>query len=65
MQGRCLALWAPSWGSGGIRATLKAWAQDGEVRGVAKSLGACKVAVEVDPLLPKGGLEKSKSCEPL
>lgn len=44
---------------------MKAWAQNGEVRGVAESLGACKVAVEVDPLLPKGGLGKSEGCEPL
>lgn len=44
---------------------MKAWAQDGDIRGVAESLGARKVAVEVDPLLPKGGLEKSEGYEPL
>lgn len=57
--------WTPSRGSGVVRTTLKARAQDGEVRGVAESLGAREVAVEVDPLLPKSGLEKSEGCEPL
>lgn len=50
---------------GRVRATLKAWAQDGEITGVAESLGALKVTVEANPLLPKGGLEKSEGCEPL
>lgn len=45
------------------KATLKAWTKDGEVSGVAESLGARKVAVEVDPLLPKGSLEKTADCE--
>lgn len=44
---------------------MKAWAEDGEVTGVAESLGALKVTVEANPLLPKGGLEKSEGCEPL
>lgn len=47
------------------KSTLKGWAQDGEVTGVAKSLGALKVTVEANPLLPKGGLEKSECYEPL
>lgn len=46
----------------GSRATLKAWAEDGEVAGVAQSLGARELAVEVEPLLPKGCLEESEGC---